>query len=81
MNLDYIPTNLPCICNRKNKITGIRQSRIVDRKGHHICNACNADACPTIIHDAIQNVAVLAFKNAGCHVVNKQAVEDEVGKT
>jgi hypothetical protein len=30
-----------------------------------------ADACPTIIHDTIQNVAALDFKNGGCHVVNK----------
>ena len=34
-----------------------------------------------IIHDAIQNVAALAFKHAGCHVMNKPTVEDEDGKT
>ena len=76
MGLDYIPTNLSCTCNRKNKITGFHQPKIVDREGYHKCNACNADACPKIIHDAIQNVAVLAFKNAGCHVMNKPTVED-----
>ena len=80
LDLDYIPTNLPCTCNRINKITGIKQPSIIDKKGFHICNACNADACPTIIHDAVQNVFAQAFKNAGCHVVNKPSVEDEDGK-
>ena len=80
LDLEYIPNNLPCTCRRKNKITGINQPRIVDKKGFHICNACNSDACPTVIHDAVQNVFAQAFKNAGCHVVNKPNVEDEDGK-
>ena len=33
-----------------------------------------------MIHDAVQNVFVQAFKNAGCHVVNKPTVESEDGK-
>ena len=33
-----------------------------------------------MIHDAIQNVFAQAFKNAGCHVVNKPTVEDDDGK-
>ena len=80
MDLDYIPTNLPCTCNRNNKVTGIKQPRVIDKKEFHICNACNADACPTIIHVAVQNVFAQAFKNAGCHVVNKPNVEDVDGK-
>ena len=53
LDLNYIPTNLSCTCNRKNKIIGIKQPRIIDKKGFHICNACNSDACPTMIHDAV----------------------------
>ena len=33
-----------------------------------------------MIHDAVQNVFAQAFKNAGCHVVNKPNVEDADGK-
>jgi hypothetical protein len=51
------------------------------KKSFHICNACNSDGCPTIIHDAIQNVAALAFKSGGCHVVNKPTMEDLEGKS
>ena len=41
---------------------------------------CNSDDCPTIIHDAIQNVAALAFKSGGCHVI-KPVMEDLEGKS
>ena len=57
------------------------QPKIIDKKGFHICNACNSDGCPTIIHDAIQNVAALAFKSGGCHVVNKPFMEDMESKS
>ena len=83
LDLDFIPTNLPCTCKRKNKVTGNLQPKIIDKKGYHICNACNAcnacnsDGCPTIIHDAIQNVAALVFNNGGCHVVNQPVMEDQ----
>ena len=76
----YSQPLLAIIVYRKNKVTGIKQPRIIDKKGFHICNACNSDACPTIIHDAVQNVFAQAFKNAGCHVVNKPTVEDDDGK-
>ena len=48
LDLDYIPTNLQCTCKRKNKITGKMQPKFIDKKGFHICNACNSDGCPTI---------------------------------
>lgn len=41
----------------------------------------HGDCCPTIIHDAIQNVAALAFKNGGCHVINKRVMEILEGKS
>ena len=53
----------------------------MDKKGFHICYACNIDACPTINCDAIQNDAALALKIGNCHTVNKPTVEDENGKT
>ena len=80
LDLDFIPTNLQCTCKRKNKVTGNLQPKIIDKKGFHICNACNSDGCPTIIHDAIQNVAALAFKSGGCHVTNQPVMEDLDGK-
>ena len=55
------------------------QPKFIDKKGFHICNACNSDSCPTIIHNTIQNVAVLAFKSGGCHVVNQPVMEDSDG--
>ena len=30
LDFNYMPTNLPCTCSRKTKITGIRQPRIID---------------------------------------------------
>ena len=45
-------------------------------------NACNSDGCPAIIHDAIQNVAALAFKSRDDrHVVNTPVMEDLEGKS
>ena len=56
------------------------QPKFIDKKGFHMCNACNSDGCPTIIHDAIQNVAALAFKSGRCHVVNQPVMKDLDGK-
>ena len=58
------------------------QPKPIGKKGFHICNTCNSDGYPTIIiHDAIQNVAALAFKSGVCHVVNKLVMEDLEGKS
>ena len=64
---------------RKKIITGIIRPKLIDDKGFHISNACNIDDCPTMIPDAIQNVAALAFKNGGCHVIDKLVMEDIPG--
>ena len=63
------------------RVTGNLQPKIIDKKGFHICNACNSDGCPTMIHDAIRNVSALVFKSGGCHVVNKPIMEDLEGKS
>ena len=52
LDLDYIPTNLPCTCGRKNEVAGNLQPKIADKKGFHICKTCNSDGCPTIVCDA-----------------------------
>jgi hypothetical protein len=35
LDLDFIPTNLPCTCRRKTKITDNLRPKIIDKKGFH----------------------------------------------